>query len=236
MDNTDIIRKIRALLSKASGTENEHEAAAFAGKAHAMLSQYNISTEELLRSTATDAGESVGKSIHPNKYVGGWRNDLMNATAKYYFCKLLITREGDRKAFLLIGKPHNVAVATSMFDYLEKTTIRLGRDWLKASHGTRSEQLAFEKGCGWRIAARLDEMRIAAANQPATGGGGLPALFNNEMQLVQDFLAGMGLRPRAAKARGAGKINAGFFAGRAAAEGVGLGGQVAQAPRAKAIA
>lgn len=231
----DIMRKIAALMAKANGTENEHEAAAFAAKAHAMLAEHNLSLTDVLKYGAAKAGDAVGKTPHSNKYVGGWRSSLMNSVAAYYFCKLVISHEYDaatgknRKCFLLIGKTHNVAVAVSMFDYLEKTTVRLGREWMRSDAGSRSEQLNFEKGCGLRIAARLDRLRYEAAElakaAPQGPSGGLPALYNQEAAAIQAFVeANMQLgKAHASKMRLQGR---GAIAGRAAGDGVGLHTQV----------
>jgi len=98
-----------------------------------------------------------------------------------------------RKKFLLIGKPHNAAVAASMFTYLEKTTLRLAREWMRAHDGERAEQLDFERGCGLRLAQRLrymtQEQRAAKAKQTYTGTT-LPALYDSESKAIEEFLSG----------------------------------------------
>jgi hypothetical protein len=234
----DIIRKIAGLMAKANGTENEHEAAAFAAKAQEMLAKHNLSEMDVLKQSAEARGESVSEVELASKYVHGWRVALMDAVTKFYFCRTLMqscwrpARGGGEvlgKKFIIIGKPHNAAVAVSMFTYLEKTTVRLAQQWRKENYGTRSEYQNFENGCGLRIAERLRAlMREQQAAKAAAGytGTTLPALYDSESKAIEEFLSGRKIGK--ARSRGASVYGRGGYAGRMAGDGVSLNTQVGQ--------
>jgi hypothetical protein len=82
---TDAIkRKIQALLAKANGTDNEHEAEAFMAKAMDLLAEHQL-----------DLGELVGDDDPILHHVGlkqassghAWRWRLYSAVAQFYGCK-----------------------------------------------------------------------------------------------------------------------------------------------------
>lgn len=58
----DIVRKIAGLMAKANGTENEHEAAAFAAKAQEMLARHNLSEMDVLKQSAEARGEVISET------------------------------------------------------------------------------------------------------------------------------------------------------------------------------
>jgi hypothetical protein len=234
----DIVRKIAGLMAKANGTENEHEAAAFAAKAQEMLAKHNLTMMDVLKQSAQAAGQSVSEVTLDNKYASGWRVTLMVYTCHFYFCKCLLHTYQDqnargrwikRKRFLIIGKEHNAAIAISMFTYLEKTTLRLAREWMRSHAGGRAEQLDFERGCGLRLAQRLNELveEQKAAKSAAFTGTTLPALYDSEAAAIEEFLAGRQIRS-ARKSKGTTIKGRGGMAGMRAAEKIGLVGMAAR--------
>lgn len=236
----DIVRKIAGLMAKANGTENEHEAAAFAAKAQEMLARHNLTEMDVLKQAAKQSGEVVGEMAVDNKYATGWRVDLMNAVCGFYFCRLLLQSYYDtsarggmirRKRFLVIGKPHNAAIASSMFTYLEKTTLRLAREWMRSEYGCRAEQLDFERGCGLRLAQRLREMTREQQQQRAAAtytGTTLPALYDAESKAIEQFL--LGRKIGKSRGRGSSIYGRGGAAGIKAGSSVSLQTQVGSAP------
>lgn len=197
----DVLRKIAALMAKSDGTENEHEAAVFAAKAQEMLARHNLTMMEVLKRNAAERDEMVGEvEVASEHDASGWRAELMRAVAEFYFCCAMVRPYEDSRSpgleimrkFLLIGKPHNVKVAESMFAYLEKTTLRLARDWMLASDGTLQEQRDFECGCGLRLKRRLYEMfdeQHSSKKAVSHAGVTLPALYESESKAVEEFIA-----------------------------------------------
>lgn len=184
----DILRKIAALMAKANGTENEHEAAVFAAKAQEMLATHNLTLMDVLEGIDAECSETVTQIEVENKHTpADWHKRLLGAVARLYFCRSLFC--GSK--FLLVGKPHNVAVAASMFGYLKKTTERLALDWARADSDivSLSECLNFKHACGLRLAERLYRMFQEQQGSVSPTGTTLPALYESETKAIDEFLA-----------------------------------------------
>jgi len=222
-----IAKKIRALLAKARGTENEHEATMFAAKAAELLQTHNLAEADLGGEDASEA--LIQRTVHSVDW-NPWRMDVVQALAELYFSKIYLTREIHagklRRAVVLVGRPHNLDVVESMHEYLVKTTQRLAKE----AYRDRREVLQFEKGCGTRLAQRIREMAARArtpapqiAHQP--GASNLPALYKTELQLAQNIVDQIcgGSKARASGHKGGGSA---VRAGANAANSVNLGAQI----------
>lgn len=189
-----IIDRIRKLLAKANDPAvNENEAAIFAAKAQELLEQHNIS---LLDVSEEEKKQGIGRYTWAPKYAGErWRKLVATWAARVYMCKLINTkmkveiRGGKldwRPAYILVGRKVNVEIAKSMIDYLFATVVRLSKNYSKV----RKERQLFEAGCGLRLAMRLHAMYEASAKNPAknNSGSNLPALYSQELALVDDWI------------------------------------------------
>ena len=214
----DILRKIAALMAKANGTENEHEAAVFAAKAQEMLAKHNLAMMDVLEGIAAERRETVTQVEVENKHTpSDWHKRLLGAVARFYFCRSLFC--GSK--FLLVGKLHNAAVAASMFGYLKKTTERLALEWARAEGDivSLSECLNFKHACGLRLAERLYRMFQEQQGSGSPTGTTLPALHESETKAIDEFLA------RAYPNRTPGLINEDIV-GRGGAAGYRAGGEI----------
>lgn len=83
--------KIAALLAKAEGTDNAHEAEAFMSKAMDMLDKYQLARWEL-----GVAGDEMGQTAvwKTNLNPVTWRKYLIQAVAAYYGATSLMVRDG----------------------------------------------------------------------------------------------------------------------------------------------
>jgi hypothetical protein len=219
--------KVKALLAKANSTQNEHEAAAFAAKAHELLAIHNLDLAKIAAADDKFADVKVGER-RVEGYAKGWQGSLATAVAKLYFCDVYLypfiykTRDGKSyslKGLAYVGKEHNVEVAVSMSDYLVKTVRRLSKARPTAG------QASFQKGCAYTLIARLDKMRSEAQVAVASAisdGSNLPALYRSESQLVDDFMKKLNLKTRAVTV----KLNEDYIAGSRAAKDVSLAKQV----------
>jgi hypothetical protein len=176
------LERVRKLLALAGNNPNEHEAAAAAERAQAILAEHNLTIGDLRTEDVDDdfvEDNELTTSSHP------WRRGLGTWVARMFFCEYLYnktpTHHRDRHWF--VGRRHNVEVAKLFFTYLHLTVNRLSHEYAldrepKLRSACRTE---FRRACTSRLCMRISN-RIEAAkkgNIPrADGGGNLPALLN----------------------------------------------------------
>lgn len=122
--------RIAALLAKAKGTDNEHEAAAFIAKAEEMLEQYQIDLSEL--------GDDSDKVRQHNgldadgKWVASWHRHVYRQLAMYYGCKSIKvhTTKGYRQE--IVGRESAIVTTDLMFVFIKGECNRLGRELHKS--------------------------------------------------------------------------------------------------------
>jgi Protein of unknown function (DUF2786) len=224
--NRAIIEKIRKLAAKAScDATTEAEASAFASKVQEMLAAHNLDAS-ILDDSDEDARE-IDKEQMPVMYNDPWRRLLALRVAQLYFCSMYSSERYDerthrmRPAIYFVGRAHNRAIALSMYDYLQSTVVRLSREYSRE----RADQLGFQRGCGVRLAERCQELHRLHAKPEVkhAPGSGLPALYQSENELIEDFKKNLGLVSISNRTRLDG---AAAVAGGRAAEGISLGAQV----------
>jgi hypothetical protein len=176
------LERVRKLLALAGNNSNEHEAAAAAERAHAMLAEHNLTIGDVRTS-----GEADTEFVEDDDLVTTsqpWRRPLGTMVARMFFCEYLYDKlplHRDRHSF--IGQRHNVEVAKMFFTYLHMTVQRLAQDGaLKRAPKARSAyRTEFRRTCSQRLCSRIYQ-RIEAAKRgqvPKEGGGGnLPALLD----------------------------------------------------------
>jgi len=223
MNKQAIIEKIRALMAKANDNgATEAESIAFMAKALELLAKHNLEEKDLKE-------EEIIWTIEETKYKMNadlsWFSRLAVSVAKMYFCKL-ICRSGPEEVYTsrthyycFVGKEHNRMMAVSMFDYLMKTMHRLAR----LNSDNVKMQYEFKKGCATRLGVRIFHINHEN-NKPVEGGGGLPALYNTELALVDQYMSGMNLsKPRNTKLTA---NSSAFYDGMKAGDGISLNKQV----------
>lgn len=122
--------RIAALLAKAKGTDNEHEAAAFIAKAEEMLEAYQIDLSEL--------GDESDKVRHhagldaDGKWVASWHRHVYRQLGQYYGCQSIkvSTAKGYRQE--LVGRESAIVTTDLMFVFIKGECNRLGRELAKA--------------------------------------------------------------------------------------------------------
>lgn len=237
MNQESLIKKLQALKAKAEdGSVTEEEAALYAAKVAELLQKHNLSEAALdVKEEEQEVGE---ERMQNSKTNDPWAIALAGAVAELYFCDIytLTNRQTGRKKVAFVGKPHNIAVAMSMTDYLIKTIGRLANQYACSPQAiadwdytfTRARN-GFERGAGDRMFDRITQMRIdqtkAEPQRSATGNpSNLPALYQDESKLVANYMEQLSLR----KGRGRGSDTSGSHAehGRRAADGISLNTQV----------
>lgn len=247
-----ILEKVRGLLAKGASTHSEAEAESCSRLAHQLLEKYNLSMTQL--SLEDDDSTEVGKETVEVIWNGQWRTDIAKAAARYYYCSFFHdfwwdSKKGkQRPAFTFVGRAHNRAVAIEMVTYLWNTVTRLGNEYAKtltpAQLGGKSLNTAkqeFWKGCGGRIAERLNTMaweaemaeEKAKAAQAKAGTGTAVVLYGTFHEENDAFMQTLGLKKFKRRFKQVDSEHS--DAGREAGEGVGLGGQIGGGSKRRAI-
>lgn len=206
-----VVDKIRKLLAMAENSPNEAEAALFAEKAAELLAAHNLSMTDIRDEEKGEISEHHWKVM----YLDPWRRRLIRASAQLYFCDTLLQKWWDKEShqlrpgIVIVGRPHNVFISKEMSNYLISTTLRLAGEYAKKHvnerYTERKTRLAFERGCGEKLAWRLGELRKAKSSgmvikTPSGNPGNLPALYTQEAELTKSYIDALGLKN--AKIRG----------------------------------
>lgn len=152
----DKIRKLFAL----SQSPNEAEAASAVAKAHELLKAYNLSMADVGtgESNAADVTSTLYESKGKSEEL--WKSQLMFTVAKSNYCAMLILKgRGKDWSYKVYGRPANIEVTLSMFDYLASSIRRLSEKAkdIVPNFSHREFRLAAVR----RIHERLEELRIA---------------------------------------------------------------------------
>lgn len=120
-----LIDRVRKLLNLATST-NEHEAAAAATKAHALLAEYNLTLadvgEEARASSATKSRTKTRKKLEC------WAYDLAKYVSEAFDCDYYHRGDG-QTTFIGVGADAEVCAWT--FGYLYKTLLRMASTYMR---------------------------------------------------------------------------------------------------------
>lgn len=166
-DQNKIKAKIAALLAKAKGTDNEHEAGTFLAKAMEMLEQHQLTMGDL-----EDADDPVRHSdgLDCTKWTASWQVDVYRALAHLYGCKSVKVHLMKGFKMELVGRESSLVTTDLMFDYVKGECNRLGRDLYKAggapdaAKGARLVGNALVKRI-WTLVPREDKPRTDAVGK-----------------------------------------------------------------------
>lgn len=141
MSDNKIKSKIAALLAKAQGTDNEHEAEAFLAKVNELLDQHQLDMGDIV-----DADDPVkhhkglqGTPSHPS-----WQRHLYRDLGKLYGCQSVFVSDYEerngkwRDTFRqeLVGRESAIITTEMMYPWVKAECNRLGRGLAKQSGQT----------------------------------------------------------------------------------------------------
>lgn len=191
---TKIKARITALLAKANGTDNAHEAEAFLAKANDLLQQYQLDALDLVDESdplARHIGMSIAKSGH------AWRWKLYLAVGALYGCRNVIHQK------VLFDEVRGKFVETLEVELVGKESAILTADlmtpWITQQVREQAKALApltgmSEQGQAKRVAAaligriyRLVEQNKAAAPATAAGANALVILDQVDAYFKGEF-------------------------------------------------
>lgn len=106
MSNAKLIDRINALLAKAKGTDNEHEADAFMTKAAALMEEHQISVSQLGHDAEDVVADRAGFEQGAGSHV--WVSNLYHDLARLYGCRTYFQQgwssKGRRTTVHVIGR------------------------------------------------------------------------------------------------------------------------------------
>lgn len=175
----NIVEKIKALLAKSAGTDNEHEAALFLGKAHEMMEKHQLDSSDLETDDPIDKSEGgrANGGASPD-----WDFQLMFSVAKFFGCKAIQCQEyKDGRWYYvmnMVGRESARVTAQEMHKYLVKTVRRLGREHAKE---TGRNAGILQRRIGRALQIRISEMcpseeTVAGSVKTAAGKNALVTL------------------------------------------------------------
>lgn len=256
-EKAKVLEKLRKLMALAERAGTEEEADAANRRVHALLSRYNLDITQILEAN-TDDEAVIDQELATERYNERWRRMLMHGAASLYFCSYLYSdahlhgvnsqraQRGVNHHF--IGRPHNIAVAKMMGQYLVQTVNRLANEAARTSlverlggrNPTSTERgrfvNSFRLAAASRLHARLLEMKKQAEEGTAQDeeGKNLPALrslYQQEEDLAKSWIEkNIGdIRQKTSRARITDRHGAtlGYHAGNS----VGLNTQIADSSR-----
>lgn len=231
-----IADKIRKLLALAK-SPNEAEAMAAMDKAQELMAAYGVSVDTVeTEGQAGDADPVVSEEFDPNG-TPTWKGLLLVGLGEAYSCE--VYKSG--KTYVVIGKPHRVAILKSFFEYLTATVDRTAKEArqraqndpyaepnMYVNYSWRKWGTDFRTAMAGRISQRLKEKarQLRQTTTAATGSAlVVQDLHNSLMRENQQFLAKQGISLRAGRTSRTRDTSA-SAAGRAAGDRTGLSGQM----------
>lgn len=125
--------KIAALLAKAGGSDNQHEAEAFAAKAQQLLDEHQLSIGDVIK---TDPIERTVIAVGP-KTAKPWHARLPQIVAKYYGCDLVSWHENGVIAYTAVGRESARITAAMMYPFIAEQVRAKALEYQKVTFFSR---------------------------------------------------------------------------------------------------
>lgn len=124
-----IIDRIKKVLAKAEGTNNQAEAEMLMAKVQSMLEEHNLN---MLDVATLDADDPMGTDMNVFKFRtnDSWMRHLSSALARYYGCRIVLDYDYRTKHTRLIhvsGRESNRITWALMVPFVKKQVMALGR-------------------------------------------------------------------------------------------------------------
>lgn len=164
--------RVRALLAKAAGTGNGHEAEVFLAKAMELLERHQLSMADL--------GDAADPIIHHQNFrarrtMALWQRHLYASLAVYYGCWCVVRQGAGIYDYRLVGAESAIVTTELLYPWVAKQVRKAGRDLAK-SHG--GSVASCTRLVGNALLVRIGELndRAATAKQDAATPAGRNAL------------------------------------------------------------
>ena len=183
MSDSKIKSKIAALLAKAKGTDNEHEAETFLAKVQELLEKHQLDMSDL-----EDADDPVRQDsgLDATKWTPSWHAHLYRHLGLLYGCysvKRRVTATGYYQE--LVGRESAIVTTQIMFDWIKGECNRLGRELYASNKATSAANGA--RLVGNALVTRIARL-IPKDDAPRTEAAAKNALVTKSrvMQVVEE--------------------------------------------------
>ena len=174
------LRKLQKLYEGAKEINSEGEAAAAAAAIQRLLTQYNLTMDEIGVEPDKDAIVQQETSGYSYRTIGGqWEQKLLSVLCKYNFCRCFIYG-GSYKKLLLVGKKENIDMVLWMREVLSRKYVELSvKGWkeFKSSEKYQYERMSkdryqrsFLMGCCYGLDTKLQNERKQDEADTEIGG------------------------------------------------------------------
>ena len=192
-DQSDMARKIRALLDKAEATEFDSERDAFMEKAMSLMARYQIS-EAMVAASApvADRGKIIERVVElgSGPYVRA-RLRLISGVGDSQSCQVLTAVEWTGRVAYIVGFPSDVARTEMLYtSLLVQATTEASRIKSQSTIATSSIRRSFLFGFASAVCSRLAAIMAAATweYERETGTKGVALVLADRRQDVDDLI------------------------------------------------
>ena len=202
-ENLDVVlkklRKLKALYEGAKKINSEGEAANAAALIQKLLTQYNLSMDQIGVEPEADPILQERASGFTYKSIGGeWEQRLMYVICKYNFCRCFIYGSS-YKQLLLIGKKENLETVKWMKDMLAERYVAFSKDkykeycnglavWEKPMSKDKYQR-SYLMGCAAGLDTKLREESERDKKQDETYGAQVTALIVRNDAALDKYVA-----------------------------------------------
>lgn len=230
--DTDVLRKVRALLDKAEASPFPEEAEAFTAKATEMMARYRIDHAMLeAAKPVQDRGEIIERDINlgSGPYVRA-RLSLIDTIASSSNCRCLTAVRWEGRVAFIVGYETDVDVVETLY-----TSLLLQATNAAASQRGTAARRSFLFGFASRIGERLRETNRLVTDEVdvATGSasGSTALVLRDRKADVDENIKNRYGRLRSLSSAAPSGSREGRDAGRAAANNADIGGSAVSAGR-----
>lgn len=181
-DLSKIKAKIAALLAKANGTDNEHEAEIFSAKAHEMMAEYQLQAFDL----GEDDPMGIWIGMTGNGSTPTWKAHLTASIAQFYGCKVIRNKLGGDWKLAVHGRESARITAELMTPFIFDQCRAEAKRLKAAGHSGTTEQIT-------RLVANALNSRIwkltqeqQAANRAAAESGSVSREASQALAIVEE--------------------------------------------------
>lgn len=185
----NVLEKLRKLLNLAEGAKavgSLQEAENAMQKAQAILSEYNLSMDNISKEEISNSITEMDMGLDYNKRETNWIPALGDRLARYNFCQCLYSERYQK--LRIFGQPHNIEMVIMMIEYIVPRIRVLARKAFSTYTGGEKRNTflrGFYRGAVFGISERLKrEQEKMIEEKPKAG-----ELIRLTDSLVTDYIS-----------------------------------------------